>query len=147
MKRLKDLRDETRQEFFNLGESLVWCGFVTDDLEEFSKRYSRELFGFQASGFDRRGIIKIGKRIITLLRRSKSVMASVHLATSSTRGPLEAAEEYFSESEAEVYEYLDSLTYWAFNDVDRIRDLCRAYSDEIAILEQQESNDATAKSE
>lgn len=145
VQRLTELRDATRQEFANLGEALVWCGFAVDDLEEFSKQHSHELAGFRMSGFDRKKMIEFSRKIVALLRRSQSAMASVHLATSSLSQPLYDVADSFSEPEELAYEYLDNLTYWAAQDVERIRKLCRAYSAEMDILEQQELNKATAK--
>lgn len=145
VQRLTELRDATRQEFAKLGEALVWCGFAVDDLEEFSKQHSHELAGFRMSGFDRKKMIEFGREIVALLRRSQSAMASVHLATVSLRQPLCDIADSFSEPEELAYEYLDNVTYWAAQDVDRIRKLCRAYSVEMDILQQQELNKAMAK--
>ncbi len=145
VQRVTELRDATRQEFINLGEALVWCGFAVDDLDEFSRRHSQEPAGFRMSGFDRKRMIEFGREIVALLRRSQSAMASVHLATFSLRQPLYEVADSFSDSEELAYEYLDNLTSWANQDVDRIRDLCRAYSVEIGLLELQELNKAKAK--
>ena len=145
VQRVTELRDATRQEFINLGEALVWCGFAVDDLDEFSRRHSQELAGFRMSGIDRKRMIEFGREIVALLRRSRSAMASVHLATFSLRQPLYEVTDWFSESEELAYEYLDNLTTWVNQDVDRIRDLCRAYSVEIGILELQELNKAKMK--
>lgn len=145
VQRVTELRDATRQEFINLGEALVWCGFAVDDLEEYSRQHSQGMAGLRTSGFDRKNMIKFGREIVALLRRSQSAMASVHLTTFSLRQPLYEVTDSFSESEELAYEYLDNLTTWVSEDVDRIRDLCRAYSVELDILEQQELNKSKLK--
>ena len=145
VQRVMELRDATRQEFINLGEALQWCGFAADDLKDLSKKHSAELCGLKAIGFDRKNMIDFGRKIIALLRRSQSAMASVHLATNSLRQPLAEVADKFTASEWVVYEYLDCLTSWADDDLDRVRDLFQAYTAEIKILEQQETNNVKVK--
>ena len=72
-------------------------------------------------------------------------MAAVHLESRSLRDSVLNSAVSFTKSEADVFEFLDGLAYWALNDITAVRDLFRKYSAEIAILEEQENSKSKSK--